>query len=734
MHSIRVRSEPTTAGQLSRRGLRILYAGERADELREVASFGRASVDVADYVVDLERARRQALSEAYDVAFVRSGSEAARRFGREVQRTGLTWFWIVDDEAPSGSDLDGQSTPVGAAMTIRAERIAGLRDSGMAGVDNDWLAFALSSIADRVKAVARRDDMSTRLGLVAEGSRDGLWEWELHSDRLLVSDRWLAMLGLERDTDRQGYTAREDWLERLSSEDLAGVETAIREHLESGSTHFECEARMRHADGSWLWVVFRGAAARDAHGRATTLAGSQTDISAEKLRNGELVRGALYDDLTGLPGRALFLDRVSHCLSRVRRQGGKPFALLFLDLDRFKQVNDTWGHRAGDRLLVSAARRIEFCVRPGDTAARISGDEFAVLLEDIADPDDALSVVQRLSRDLSAPFGLGEGQVELSASIGLVHGSARFERPEDIVSEADAAMYRAKRAGSGIELAGNCATVMARSSLEDDLRGALGRQEFRLAYQPVFRLDTGKLAGFEALLRWERHELGLLESSEFIRVAEHAGLLNRLGPWVLGQAARDLCALRSAVPAASKLQISLNVSASELARPDFAREVGAALEESGLGSEGLCFEIPELALKQWSDAACGVLAALSDLGFGLCIDDFGAAGAAVPLLSQLPVTSLKLASRLVNQSLPFTGAARDRSDARSAASIDGRLLKALVGLAHDLGLGVTAKGIERDEQLARVRALGCEWAQGFLLGRPLPGQDLPGFVSSSPVL
>ena len=640
------------------------------------------------------------------LAVVHAGAPEA--LGREIEALRrapgareLAWLFVFDGALPDEGLLGSKASEV---LCGRELGLPVLESSVRHALERARLEGDLRAFRARAK-------------LVAAGASAGLWEWTLSSDELSVSARWREALG----SSESGLArAQRDWIERVSPEDRTQLLAAIAEHIEERTPCFELEYRIRHADGSWRWMACRGAAAWDGEGRPLRLAGSQVDISERKDFETNLVRRALYDELTGLPGRALLLDRLSHCMERGRRQGERSFALLFLDIDRFKEINDALGHQAGDRLLVAVARRLEYCVRPGDTAARLSGDEFAVLLEDLGGVGDAVRVVERIVKELAAPFGLGDRQATLSASIGVAHGSLDFERPEDMLRDADQAMYRAKRERRGtyaLALEGAAPrAVDRRAALEEDLRAAFGKSEFQLHYQPVFRLDTGRLAGFEALLRWESGARGLLDSASFIEAAQHSGLLHRLGAWAVRAACQELALLRRRVSGAADLFVSVNVSGSELARPDFAGDVARTLAATGLDPAGLALEIPEAVLARWSEASLQGLGALRQTGVKLHVDDFGRAATPIALFGRLPIDTLKLAPECLDE--------RDPARAGEPAP----LVSALVALAHNLGLAVTAKGVERESQLAHVRALGCEGAQGFLLGRPLPAEALEEWV------
>src|SRR5688500_8110019 len=362
-----------------------------------------------------------------------------------------------------------------------------------------------------------------RYALAALAANDGLWDWDLVRDRCDFSPRWRAMLGLENTSLLP--LARE-WLDRVHPDDAPRLRLEIDAHLAGTAPRLESEHRLRHADGSWRWVLVRALAHREQGTRASRLAGSMTDISARKRAEEELRRAAMHDALTGLVNRAYFLESLERAVSRVHRRPDKTIALLFLDLDRFKQINDSLGHLAGDRLLTSIARRLQGCVRPGDILARLGGDEFAVLLDDLKDSTDATRVAERMQEALHAPLPNGPTEVVVTASIGIAFGGADLEGYEELLRDADLAMYRAKASGKArfeVFDTGSRATERARMELENDLRRALERGELRVHYQPIVDARNGRIVAFEALARWAPAQRALLNAAALTALGEERG-------------------------------------------------------------------------------------------------------------------------------------------------------------------------------------------------------------------
>jgi diguanylate cyclase (GGDEF)-like protein len=422
----------------------------------------------------------------------------------------------------------------------------------------------------------------------------------------------------------------------------------------------------------------------------------------------EAVHEALHDSLTGLPNRELFVDRLRHAVARAERTG-TPVAVLFCDLDGFKTVNDSLGHRTGDRLLVSVAKRLAGCLRPADTIARLGGDEFAVLLEELRDPGDAARAAQRLLESLSSSFELREREFFITASIGIAAGT---EEAETLLRDADLAMYRAKSRGKGryaIFEPGMHTAIVERLDLEVDLKGAIERDELMLLYQPIFSLRSGAVAGVEALVRWRHPKRGVVLPEHFVPLAEESGVIRELGRWVLRTACHQGALWRARYPGHPGLQIGVNVSGAQLREPGLVEEVEEALAAAQLDASGLTLEITETALMESFETAIQQLDALKRLGVDLAIDDFGIGYSSLRYLRRLPLDNLKIEKSFVD--------GIGRSDDEPA------LLRAIVDLADIFGLTVIAEGIERPEQRERLLELGCDLGQGHLLAEALAPAD-----------
>ena len=455
---------------------------------------------------------------------------------------------------------------------------------------------------------------------------------------------------------------------------------------------------------------------RDDFGALTNYVAIQRETTEHKRMEERLYRGAFHDPLTDLPNRTLFVDRLGQAMRRRVGEVGPRFTVLMMDLDRFKLVNDSLGHQAGDKLLIQIARRLEIGLRPVDTVARLGGDEFVVLLDDLEDAGDAPRVAERILQELKRPFDLDGHEVFAGASIGIAYGDVRYAQPDEIMRDADTASYQAKTNGKGRYVIFD-AQMRERSvrllQLETDLRRSLERDQLFLEYLPIVALDSGAIVGAEALLRWRHPTLGVLPASEFIPLAEETGLIVPIGEWL----AREACTrARGWHDAGMPLRLSMNLSARQLRQADLAGVVGRALSESGLDPHALDLELTEAAVMTHADEIVRQLATLCDLGVRLSVDDFGTAYSSLNHLRRLPVHALKIDGSLVRD------VAIDPDDETIVA--------ALIALARNLNLSVVAEGVETAAQLARLRAHGCDEIQGSLFSSPLAAPALEALVRS----
>src|SRR5438105_2349013 len=587
---------------------------------------------------------------------------------------------------------------------------------------NDYLTkpidfpVALARISTQLahkKAQEALRESEERYALAARGANDGLWDWNLVTSAMYFSPRWKAMLGF-RESEIEDRL--EEWIGRIHDADRERVKEEIAAHQRGLTPHFESEHRLLHKDGGFRWMLSRGLAVHDPTGKALRMAGSQTDITERKVS----------DPLTGLPNRLLFIDRLGRLIKHSRRRKDHLFAVLFLDLDGFKMINDSLGHLIGDQLLVGVAMRLEKCLRSSDTVARLGetftvarlgGDEFTILLDDIKDAADANRAAERLMKALAPAFVLAGKEVFTSISIGIALSNSAYEEPEDMLRDADTAMYRAKSLGKAryeVFDADMRASVMARLQLETDLRRALERNEFRNFYQPIVSLESGRIVGFEALLRWQHATRGMISPEEFIFVAEETGLIRELGWWSLREACRQMSQWRARSKSYLDLTISVNLSAKQLLQRHLVEDMEKLLREIGLPPEALKLEITESAVMADPAAAAETLQAIKSLGIRLAIDDFGTGYSSLSYLHRFPLDTLK-----IDRSFISGGGEGDTME----------IARTIMPMAKNLRLDVVAEGVETIEQVTLLKRLQCKYAQGYYFSKPLAPEEVAPMLS-----
>jgi diguanylate cyclase (GGDEF)-like protein/PAS domain S-box-containing protein len=543
-----------------------------------------------------------------------------------------------------------------------------------------------------------------RLALAAEGANDGWWEWDLRSQEFYCSGRWQAMLGL---TAPAGIGLPAQWIDRVHADDLIPLKAALAAHLAGKTDHFEHEHRIRHEDGSYRRFLCRGVAGRGVGGRSARIAGSLTDTTSRALAPERPQSAGFVDPLTGLGNRAVFVEGLGRRLQQFQeRPVGSQFAALYLDLDRFKIINDSLGHLVGDELLVAVSRRLESCLRQGDALARLGGDEFAILVNELDDENQANAIAFRIQETLSTPFSIGGREVFTSASIGIAFGRAQYNNPDEIMRDADTAMYHAKSRGKARhELfdADMHARELDRVGFETDLRHAVTHNDFEVHYQPIVALASGMCVGFESLVRWTRNGKPVSPVT-FIPIAEELGLIEPLGTWILQQACLTFADWQRRFPDGALDYITVNVSSRQLMQHNFLWIVEQAVHAARLKPCDLRLEITETALMDSPNEAAKLLTQLREFGVKIYLDDFGTGYSSLSHLHKLPVDALKI----------------DRSFVKSLLLPDRPLIvESILALARTLKTSVVAEGIESEVQARELERLGCTHAQGYLFSRPV---------------
>jgi len=551
-----------------------------------------------------------------------------------------------------------------------------------------------------------------RYSLAARAANDGLWDWDLATGKVYFSPRWKSMLGWE---EHEIGDSPNEWFSRIHPDDVDRVRSDISAYLEELTTHYEDEYRILHRDGNYLWMLGRAFAVREEKGKAYRMAGSQTDIT----------RGKVVDVLTGLPNRVLFIDRLARSFDRARTRKDKTLALIFLDLDDFKLINDSLGHLVGDQLLVAIAGRLEATVRSGDsvarfgrnnTIARLGGDEFTILLEEIGGASDALRVAERISKELSQPFVIGGQEMFPSASMGIALYNSSYQIPEELLRDADTAMYSAKALGKGrFELfdSNMRANTIARLQLETELRKGVEREEFENYYQSIISLETGKIIGFEALIRWNHPTRGIVTPKDFIPIAEETGLIVPIGQWVLENATQQLQLWQTRFLENPPLRVGVNLSARHFLQPELADQCRKILEKTRLSNKSLTLEVTESAMMPDPESAIGVMTQLKSLGIKIALDDFGTGYSSLSYLHRFPLDSLKIDRSFVSRMME-----------------DDEIVRTIIILGRNLGLKIIAEGVETVEQAVRLRELGCEYAQGFFFSTPINAEQATDLLAA----
>lgn len=618
-----------------------------------------------------------------------------------------------------GEALNGAEFLLNTSDTSTTRRlnvtVRPLRDND--GVVSGAVAVLSDSTAVRQAAEALRAS-EERYTLIAQAANDGLWDWDLITGTISFSQRWKAIIGFQ---DREIGNEPAEWFDRVHPDDREGLNARLMAYLRLLTSTFEYEYRMLHRDNTYRWMRCRGIAVWSSSGQAVRIVGSQTDIHERKLVEQRLLHNTLHDSLTGLANRTQFMDRLEHVITRTRHGASSPFAVLCLDLDRFTLINDSLGYLVGDELLIAVARRLERGLRPGDTLARLSSDEFAVLLEDLSEPQSALIVAARMLRLFEEPFHIRGHDVFISGSIGMtLSTNIHYQTSADMLRDTNTALYYAKMKGR------SCYTIFHpsmhdhaiwRLQIETDLRRGIERNEFFVVYQPIVELSTQQTIGFEALLRWRHPQRGILAPAEFIDIAEETGLILPIGQKVLREVCTQLHYWKQRHPTRT-LVMNVNFSPRQIADPGLVERVAALIDEYNLDTNTLRIEITETAIIEHSDVADVVLMGLRALGVQICIDDFGTGYSSLSYLHRFPIGAIKIDRSFVSRI----------HQSHETMTI----VRTIISLAHSLGMAVIAEGAETEEQFRHLRALSCPYGQGWFFAQALEAAAATTLLDAEP--
>jgi len=568
-------------------------------------------------------------------------------------------------------------------------------------------------VAERTKELRSRGEelarSEERFRLAVQGSQHGLWDWDLSKEKMYYAPRWKELVGCQ---EHEISDSMDEWFSRIVSEQLTRFYKDLHMLRNGVIKTLDTELEMMHADGTTRWMLCRATAERDEEGNATRLAGSMADISELKIAQERLRQLAHHDRLTGLPNRGVFVSQVDKELSVAKKNPGYRFAVLFGDFDGFKIINDSLGHAFGDSMLIHAGEMLLSHVKDTDVVSRFGGDEFAVLLRDVED-DEAERIAQRLVDSFRDPYEINEHEISSTLSLGLVVNGGEHGSADDLLRDADAAMYQAKNAGkSRWQLFDESMhqAAMKRLDIERELRRATASEEtmnreFKLLYQPIVDLDCGQIAGFEALIRWEHPEMGLIEPDQFVGIAEDIGAIIPIGEWTLRVACEQVVEWRKEFGDVQRLYMNVNLSRRQLVHTELISLLEQTIKETGVRPEDLKLEITETTVMDARVDAVKIMRRIRALGIELAIDDFGTGHSSLSCLRDFPIQVLKIDRAFM----------LNMSNHREFCA----LIHAIVTLAHNFNLQVVAEGIEDQDQISQLQTMDCSYAQGYFFSRPV---------------
>jgi len=591
--------------------------------------------------------------------------------------------------------------------TILVDRIHIPMDLDESSPDR-WTILYLTDLTSLKTIQHNLQELEERYTLVIQGVNDGLWDWDLKKNKVFYSSRWKYMLGYG---EKEILPEPNAWMDLIHPDERKQVGKEINQHLKGNSPYLECEYRILHKDGSYRWVLCRGLAIRDNEGRAYRMAGSLSDITSRKLAEEQLRYKAFYDQLTELPNRVLLQEKILSALQRSKRVEEYQFAVLYMDLDRFKIINDSLGHNTGDLLLKQIARRMEKVIRSSDTFSRIGGDEFVLLLDPTKSQQDAILVADRIQREFQKPFRVDGKELFTTTSIGIVLSSPEYHNPEDLLRDADNAMYRAKEKGQAqweIFHTEMYSSTVEQFQTETLFRKAVENHQFLVQFQPIVDLKKETITAAEALVRWEKSDGELVDTKAFLTLAEETGLIHDIDQWMLERVCMFLASLR--LKKITDLRICANLSLVELKNQHLIPWIQHNLQKYQSPASLIDLEFKESILFSEAREDMDVLRQLHHLGIGISLDDYGSGSAQFAFLKDFPLRRIKIHQSLI-QGLEENGGSST-------------IVKAIITMAHNLGKVVVAVGVETPAQLEFLKTLHCDEAQGYYLHKPMPFKEL----------
>ena len=627
---------------------------------------------------------------------------AAQGFDRAVLLI-PTWFLLVSWVVAAGLAVGGWVTNDIVAPALLGGLVLIVMLIGFTVMQHAFAGGVTQSIVGDVE----------RRALALTGAGDLIWDWDVSADKVFTSPETESLLGLKRGT-LDGPAAQ--WIDVVHPNDRDRFRAMLDSVIEHGRGRVAQDFRLRSSDGHSLWFSLKARPVVGSNGEVVRLVGTLTDVSETKIAEERLLHDAVHDNLTGLPNRQLFVDRLDAVLALVNGKPDLRPTIMVMDLDRFKQINDSVGMAVGDSILLTLARRLGRLLKPQDTLARLSGDQFGLILISEKDPNRIVALSEAICKAIKAPITFNEREIFLTISLGIAVADVQSNQADELLKNAELAMYAAKRArGDRFEVFKPAmrSRKTDRSTLESELRRALEREEITLLYQPIVRLENRAIAGFEAVARWDHPKMGRLSPSEFITIAEEIGLITDIGLFAIERTARQLGIWQRAVRSRVPLFASVNVSSRQLLKNDIVDSLRAVLARPGVAPGTLKLELTESAVMENPERAAQILKRLRDLGAGLALDDFGTGHSSLGYLQRFPFDTIKIDQSFV------------RANARGTRPV---ILRSIVGLAHDLGMDVIADGAGNDSDAVDLYQLGCEFAQGFAFGHPMSADQAQQLV------